>query len=67
MVTWIKLRKLKYNVELDYFEVGDYTDDMHIDSPMFYRAVDSDGKYKSKLVINNACAFWSDKKLQNIF
>lgn len=53
-----------YNIELDYFEVGDYTDDMHIDSPMFYRAVDNGGKYESKLVVNNACAFWSDKKMQ---
>lgn len=54
----------EYNVKLDYLEIGDYTDDKHKGSPMFYRATDEDGLYKSKLVINNACALWIDQDYQ---
>lgn len=50
----------EYDVRLDYLEIGDYTDDEHIDSPMFFRALEEDGQYRSKLVINNACPFWGD-------
>lgn len=54
----------EYDVRLDYLEIGDYTDDSHLGSPMFYRATDEDGLYKSKLVINNACALWTDQEYQ---
>lgn len=52
----------EYDVKLDYLEIGDYTDDEHISSPMFFRALEEDGQYRSKLVINNACSFWKDEK-----
>ncbi len=51
----------EYDVKLDYLEIGDYTDDEHIGSPMFYRATDEGGLYKSKLVVNNACTLWTDQ------
>lgn len=54
----------EYDVRLDYLEIGDYTDDEHIGSPIFYRATDEDGLYKSKLVVNNACALWTDQDYQ---
>lgn len=55
----------EYNIKLDRFEVGDYTDDEHIYAPMFYRADVEDGRYYSKLVINNACKFWRDGEDKN--
>ncbi len=58
----------EYDVKLDYLEIGDYTDKEHIDSPMFFRALDENGQYRSKLIINNACPFWIDeKKREKIF
>lgn len=50
----------EYDVKLDYLEIGDYTDKEHIKSPMFFRALEEDGQYRSKLVINNACKLWND-------
>lgn len=58
----------EYDVKLDYLEIGDYTDKEHIDSPMFFRALEEDGQYRSKLVINNACKLWSDPtKREKVF
>ena len=48
----------EYDIHLDYFEVGNYTDSKCINAPLFFRAIDDNGTYKSKLVINNACPFW---------
>ena len=50
----------EYDIHLDYFEVGNYTDSKYINAPLFFRAIDDNGTYKSKLVINNACPFWMD-------
>lgn len=50
----------EYDVKLDYLEIGDYTDREHIKSPLFFRALEEDGQYRSKLAINNACKLWSD-------
>lgn len=51
----------EYDVKLDYLEIGDYTDREHTESPMFFRALDENGQYRSKLVINNACCIWKDE------
>lgn len=54
----------EYDIKLDYFEIGNYNDEEHLPVPLFYRAVEEDGLYKSKLVINNACLFWEDNEYQ---
>lgn len=57
-----------YNIKLDYFELGNYTEGEYRSIPIFYKAVNEDGIYKSKLVINNACPFWTDEQWQrNVF
>lgn len=54
----------EYNIKLDYFEVGNYTGEKYTGVPFFYRAIDEDGIYKSKFVINNACIFWTDAQVR---
>lgn len=54
----------EYDLKLDYLEIGDYTDDEHRNWPVFYRATDEDGFYRSKFIINNACALWNDSAYQ---
>lgn len=54
----------EYKVRLDYLEIGDYTDIKRRNWPVFYRAVEEDGVYKSKLIVNNACALWNDLNYQ---
>lgn len=50
----------EYKLELDVVEIGEYTDDNHVDSPMFFRVSEVNGVMERKLVINNACAMWWD-------
>lgn len=57
----------EYNIHLDYFEVGNYTDDKYINAPLFFKAINEEGVHKSKLVVNNACTFWMDRlHMENI-
>lgn len=55
----------RYDLQLDYFEIGNYTDSEHLSVPMFYKVIDENGAYRSKLIINNACSFWQDEHLRN--
>lgn len=55
----------EYKIKLDSLEIGNYTDSGFISVPVFFRAIDDNGIYKSKLIINNACPFWKNDKLRN--
>ena len=56
----------EYDIHLDYFEVGNYTEGDYRNIPLFFRAINDRGTYKSKLVLNNASFFWSDTSYQNV-
>lgn len=60
----ISLLSEEYSFKLDALEIGDYTDEDHISVPLFHRATDDNGPLMHKIVINNACEFWSDKDYQ---
>lgn len=52
----------EYDIRLDYFEVGNYTEYEGV--PLFYKAIEENGHYKSKLIINNACSFWTNAHIR---
>lgn len=57
-----------YDLKLERIEIGDYSDESHLNVPLFYRAWGDDGIFAPKLVINNACEFWyNENKRKAVF
>lgn len=55
----------EYHIKLDEFEIRDFSGKKFRYTPMFYRATEDDGKYISKLVINNSCEFWYNQEIRS--
>ena len=63
----ISMLSEEYSFKIDALEIGNYTDEEHLHVPLFHRVTDDDGPLMHKIVINNACDFWSDKDYQQLF
>lgn len=50
----------EYQFRLDEIEIGNYTDEEHLNVPMLARFTDNSGELRRILVLNNANAMWSD-------
>ena len=50
----------EYQFRLDEIEIGNYTDEEHLNVPMLARVTDNSGELRRILVLNNANAMWSD-------
>lgn len=55
----------EYEIRLNSVEVGQFADDEHKDSLMFYRADNINGIYFPRLIINSASKVWKNKELMD--